>query len=214
MGEFTYRKSNQHNHPILLDIPAVIESELILESLDNLVKLGSETALEFGWLSNQYFDAEKPALISEFGTEKAALHETISFIHDREAAYIVARSTVADRMRVCRWMDREKYNDIVAETGTHPSFHQLRACLVTDENGINDDACEEMLQWCVTYNWPTVAEIREHRDGKDETEPEDKHWNRLVKMAKTVSLDMFNSVGRYEAAALVLSQDNEEKSHA
>jgi hypothetical protein len=186
-------------------------SEFILESLDNLVRLGSETALEFGWLANQYFDAEKSSLISEFGSEKAALHETISFLHDREAAYIVARSTVADRMRVCRWMDREKYNDIVVETGKHPSFHQLRACLVTDENGVDSQACEDMLQWCMTYgDWPTVAEIREHRDGKDETSIQDKHWKKFVKLALTVSLDESNPVGRYEAAAGVLNQDNEE----
>ena len=190
-----------------------MNSEEILDRLDKLVMVSSDTALEFGWLSNEYFEAEKPNLISEFGTEAAALHETITFIHDREASYIVARSTVADRMRVCRYMTRERYNDIVAETGTYPSFHQLRACLVTDDGTVLVDKTDEMVIWCVSEGWPPVAVIRDHRSGEEPMEANDAHWKRLVKLALTVSLDVDNSIGRYEAAAKVLEQDGMEAGH-
>jgi hypothetical protein len=193
-----------------------MESEQILEALDNLVKLGSETALEFGWLANQYFEIEKADLVAEFGSEDAALHEAITFIHDREAEYIVARSTVADRMRVTRYMTREKYLDIVDETHRHPSFHQLRACLVTDKSVVVKDKTDEIVSWCVFEGWPTVAEIREHRDGKDPATIETKHWNRLVKCALVVSRDFQPSAltGRYDAVNAVLQQDNLEDKYA
>ena len=80
------------------------QSEHILQKLDDLVTLTSETALEFGWLLNEYFEQEKDSLISEFGTERAALRETISFIHEREATFVAARSTVVDRARVTRYI--------------------------------------------------------------------------------------------------------------
>ena len=188
----------------------------ILEALDNLVQIGSETALHYGWLACEWFDLEKPNLVSEFGTEPAALHEAITFLHDRQAAYIAARSTVADRMRVCRWMNRAKYADLVEETHFHPSFHQLRACLIADNGVVDEEASDKMLDWCVSAGWPSVAEIREHRDGTESVTPEDRRWKRLVKLAGVVGRDFVPSkyTGRIYACNQVLEQSNSEAQYA
>jgi hypothetical protein len=190
-----------------------MNSEQILDSIDRLVQINSDTALEFGWLANEYFEIEKPNLVSEFGTERAAFHETIAFLHDREANYVVARSTVADRMRVTRYMTREKYKDIVDETEVRPSFHQLRACMVTDKGEVLPAETDEMIEWCVMEGWPPVVTIRERRDGLAIETPEDVHWHRLVKCALAVSRDFLPSslTGRYYCANQILEQDNSEK---
>jgi hypothetical protein len=184
------------------------DTEKILEDIDALVKLGSETALEFGWLANKYFESEKQQLLEDFGSEAAALHETITFLHDREAEYIVARSTVADRMRVTRYMTRETYNDIALETHKRPSFHQLRACLITDKGVVIKDETDAMVEWCIENEWPTVAEIRERRCGVDKRTPEDRRWEQFVRLARRVLLDYFPTklTGRYTVANSVVEQ--------
>jgi hypothetical protein len=188
----------------------------ILEALDNLVQLGSETALHYGWLACEYFDAEKGGLVSEFGTEAAALHECISFLHERQSQYIAARSTVADRMRVCRWMDRQKYTDLVDEVHYKPSFHQLRACLMTENGDVLADESDALLNWCVEHEWPSVAEIRDARMGVENVTPENRRWKRLVKMAGVVGRDITPSgyTGRIYACNVVMEQDNNEARYA
>jgi hypothetical protein len=188
-------------------------SNSILDDLDRLCEIGSDVALEFGWLANAYFDAEKPNLIAEFGTESAALHETISFIHEREASFITARSTVADRMRVTRYMTKEWYDDMYQETGFRPSFHQLRACLITANGEVDKKATDEMVLWCTSNEWPTVQAIREYRDGIDPEPIIDKHWRRLVKLAEIVSRDtqLIKNEGRYYACNAVFKEDESER---
>ena len=114
------------------------------------------------------------------------------------------------------------YGDITEECKSHqpeywrgPSYHQLRACLITDDGQVLKEETKAMIDWCIEQNWPTVAEIRAHRQGADLVSIEEKLWRKIVRDATAILLRAVPArlFGRFEACQNILDQDNKEKDY-
>jgi hypothetical protein len=137
------------------------------------------------------------------GKEKKALTLFISHVHDREQTVLDARSTVADRFRVGRFIPRTTYDKIVEGGGIEPTYHQIRACIFTNQNELDPDKTNTMIDYAVANSWPTVEALREYRavlDPKASTDPVQMHWQKFVKYSQIVMRDVDPGTPHYVAA--------------
>ena len=185
--------------------------QALYEKLDSLASNWSQSSLEFGWTCAELWHVVQEDFMGQAdGKEKKALTLFINHIQEREADKIDARSTVADRFRIARFIPRETYDAIVTgSSGTQPTYHQMRACIFTSFGELDKEKTDAMIDWAVNNNWPAVADIRIYRgvvDPKVKVDPATRHWQMFVKLSQSVMADSGEGHPRYNVAKAVLDQ--------
>lgn len=144
------------------------ENELLVK-LDSLATDLSKGSLEFGWTANELWQMTiEDWMEYANGKEHKAYTLFINFLQDREAKEAADRKTIAERVRVCRFIPRGLYVQLAAASKYEPTFHQIRACVFTLKDGSPDKAkTDQMINWCISNGWPSVPDIRIQRNVVD-----------------------------------------------
>lgn len=194
--------------PVMAPTADDIQNDL-LNRLDACASNLSQSSLEFGWVAAELWEyVQEDFLEASGGKEKKALSAFTSFIQEREAKDIETRGIVSERLRIARHLTRSKYGAIVsASGGTEPTFHQIRACIFSEGQDLNAGKTNTMIDYCISHNWPPVADIRTYRgvvDPKQKVAPEERRWKLFVKMSQKIMAETDPSDGHYKAAKTVL----------
>lgn len=184
------------------------EQELYTQ-LDTLAANLSSDSLQFGWVAMALWNVKMEDMMEEAGgKEKKALGLFISHIQEREAKDIEKRKTVADRIRIGRYISQEAYEQIsIGSGGYRPTYHQIRAVIFTKGGEMDEVKTSAMIDWCIANQWPTVADIRIFRgvlEPKAAVDHTERHFSLFVKMSQTIMAETDGASERHIVAKAVL----------
>lgn len=172
----------------------------LFTDLDNLAANLSTSSLQFGWKANELWNlVQEDFMAQSDGKEKKALTAFIDLVQQREGHLMDGRKVVADRFRIGKYIPESMYNDICSASvdasgkKIEPTYHQIRACVMTAKFGELDEAkTSAMVNWCIGNSWPSVVDIRIQRgiiDPKLKVDPAERHYKVFVKLAQTIMLE-------------------------
>jgi hypothetical protein len=187
---------------------SAVKKEELFAQLDSMAANLSQTSLQFGWVAMELWNLTMEDFLQESeGKEKKALGAFITVVQEREAKDIDSRKTVADRIRIAKFVPRKIYEKMVsASGGIEPTYHQIRACIFTSFGELDEPKTGAMFDWCVANKWPAVADIRIQRgviDPRVAVDPKERHFKQFVKLSQTIMAE-FPSGPIYECAKCVL----------
>lgn len=172
---------------------------------DELAQAGDKVALEYGWWGEQWILAEAQKSHAD-PNSRAALSYALDILEKHHGRWL-SPAQIADRIRIGRAFPKFTYDEIVAELHYSPSFSQLRAAYVRDDQKLT----MELLLWAAE-NDATPVQINARKMGCDVEDEEQKAWRHFTEWAdKYVCRAGDRNKGRYRLAREVIEADRLER---
>lgn len=140
---------------------------------DRLAQAGDHSALLYGWWANAWIEQEA-ALSDADPTSRAAFSYALTTLEQHHGKWL-SRSQITDRIRVGRIFPENTYKDLVTEIHYTPSFSQLRAAYVKDD----DQATMALILWAAENDASPMA-IQAKKMGEVIESEEEKAWRHFV----------------------------------
>lgn len=198
---------------------------------DELAAMGDKVALEYGWWADIWIRSEAHRAGEKGGIpigvkperavgsqathypdsradpeSRAAFTYALTILEKHHGKYL-SRAQITDRIRIGRAFPSSDYKDLVEELHYTPSFSQLRAAYVRDDQ----DATMALLLWAAEHD-ASPMEINARKMGSEVETAEAKAWRHLVEWAYKYAERCENRDGlRLERARAVIDQDREER---